>query len=507
MLSSRRTFLASAVAFAAVPTRGSPPLAVADGELTELTLDLAQRRMSSGAWSAEVLTRAYLTRIEKVNLQGPMLRALLEVNTDAERSARALDDERRAGRVRGPLHGIPIVLKDNIDTNDGMKTTAGSVVLVDAPTPQDAAIVQQLRKAGAVLLGKANMSEWANARSHFSVSGWSARGGLSRNPYALDRSTCGSSSGSATSVAAQLTLLAVGTETLGSIQCPAAMTNTVGIKPSIGLVSQAGIIPVSSSFDTAGPFARSVKDAATLLAILAKKPADAYTSSLSPDALRGKRIGVFRDQWGEHPVARVVLEECVAALRDRGADVVEAPIDDGAVYLGAAFTVMQYELKATLAAYLKRRGGSLRTLSDVIAANERRAGEELALFGQELFVAANARGGLSEDSYRLSVRSLELAAHEIAQDFAKHRIDAFFSPTTGIPHLVDPVRGDAGGDRVGTAMATLAKGPVVTVPGGFVKGLPYGVNFEGLHGQDARIIALASAFEQATHHRRPPPPL
>jgi amidase len=473
--------------------------------IEEVSLVALAARLASGTVTSRALTVAYLARIRGVDAGGPSLRSVVEVNPDALAIASALDSERSTGRARGPLHGVPVLLKDNIDTADRMKTTAGSLALMDAPAPkEDAAVVARLRAAGCVILGKTNLSEWANYRSSRSSSGWSARGGQTKNPYALDRTPCGSSSGSGAAVAASLCAAAVGTETWGSIQCPSSVMGVVGIKPTVGLVPSDGIVPVAHSLDTAGPMARSVRDAALMLSVLAPSvDLSMCTASEAPLALAGARLGVVRDQWGNDSAARALLEAGVAILQAAGATVVEVPLEDGGTYVPAALDVLAFEFKADLARYLERRGGALRTLDDVIAFNEEFSREELAIFGQDLFLEARGREGLDANLYRLALRKLEILQKELQGVFQAHRLDAMFGPASGVPWLIDHVRGDAF-SPLGSAMCTLAGGPVVTLPGGLVRGLPFGVSIEGLRGADARVIALARAFEARAPGRVPP---
>jgi amidase len=464
----------------------------------------------------------------------PGLRSVVEVNPDALAEARRLDAERRAGRVRGPLHGVPVLLKDNIDTADRMQTTAGSLALVGAPAPRrDARVAERLRAAGAVLLGKTNLSEWANFRSERSSSGWSARGGQTRNPYALDRTPCGSSSGSAAAVAANLAALAVGTETDGSIVCPSATCGVVGVKPTLGLVSRAGVIPIAHSQDTAGPMTRTVRDAAVLLGVLASGGADPrdpdtaaaqraaaadFARALDAGALRGARIGVARNYFGFHEGVERVMGEALRALREAGAVLVDpAPITTAKRFGAAEFEVLLYEFKADLNRYLAERlagGGAApnglgeptpRTLAELIAFNERHRDREMPYFGQELFVRAQAKGPLTEAAYRRALAdSKRLAGPEgIDAALAAGRLDALVAPTNGPAWAIDVVTGDHFGG--GYAGASAVSGyPHVTVPAGAVHGLPVGLSFFGARFHDARLLGYAFAFEQATRARRAP---
>lgn len=502
--------------------RAEAPLSVPAFELEEATLAGLQEAMRSGEHTARSLTQAYLERIEALDRQGPALHHALDLNPDALAIAARLDEERAAGRVRGPLHGVPVLLKDNIDTADRMTTTAGSLALEGSIAPRDSFVAQRLREAGAILLGKTNMSEWANFRSTRSSSGWSGRGGQGRNPYALDRSTCGSSSGSGGAIAANYAALAVGTETDGSITCPASLCSLVGIKPTLGLVSRAGIIPIAHSQDTAGPMARTVADAAILLGAMAgvdpRDPATAaarehagvdYTRFLDPDGLRGARIGVPREGlFGYSPEADRLAEEALEVMRRAGAvivDPVEIPNLDG--YGDSEFTVLLYEFKHDLNAYLAGLGpdAPIRSLREAIEFNERHRDREMPYFGQELFHMAEAKGPLTEPEYLEALaRNRRLAGPEgIDRAMREHRLDALVAPTTSPAWTIDLVNGD---HYLGsaTAPAAVAGYPHISVPAGFVHGLPVGVSFFGRAWSEPALIRLAYAYEQATMHRRPP---
>ena len=488
--------------------------------LEEVPLDALAASMASGARTSRSVTAAYLARIAQIDRQGPTLRSVIETNPDALAIAEALDRERAAGRVRSALHGVPILVKDNIDTSDGMTTTAGSLALAGSIPDEDAHVAARLRDAGAVLLGKANLSEWANFRSTRSSSGWSARGGQCRNPYALDRNPCGSSSGSGAAVSANLAAAAIGTETDGSIVCPSTANGIVGIKPTVGLVSRAGIIPISDTQDTAGPMARSVRDAALLLGTIAgtdpRDPATApagtrglndYTPFLDADGLRGARIGVQRSAFGAHEAVDRLMEEVIAVARDRGATIVD-PVDlaPGAALRQAEMEVMLHEFKAGLNAYLANLPDPpVRSLAALIAFNRRHADEELAWFGQERLLDAERRGPLSSGEYRTA----HAAARRLSRAEGIDRVmdgsglDAILAPTGGPAWVTDLVNGDhfSGGS---SRFAAVAGYPNVTVPAGFVHGLPVGVSFFGRAWSEPTLIRIAYAFEQATHHRRPP---
>jgi len=498
---------------AAAP-QGPPPFALEEATVAEL-----QAGMQSGRFTARSLAEAYLSRIAALN---PALAAVLEVNPDALAIAEALDAERGAKGARGPLHGIPVILKDNIATADRMETTAGSLALLGAKPPRDAFVVARLRAAGAVVLGKANLSEWANIRSTRSSSGWSARGGQGRNPYALDRSPCGSSSGTAQAVAANLAAVGVGTETDGSIVCPSSANALVGVKPTVGLVSRSGIVPISRTQDTAGPMTRTVADAALLLGALAgvdpadaataasrgKAPAD-YTRFLDADGLRGARIGVARAKlFGASPEADRLAEAAIEAMRRRGAVIVDpADIPHLGEYDDAELEVLLHELKADLDPWLREWAPSarVRTLADVVAFDREHRDVEMPFFGQELFEQALAKGPLTGGAYRKALRRCRRLSREEGLDavFARHRLDALVAPTGGPPWVVDLVNGDHFIVSSSTP-AAVAGYPSVTVPAGFAFGLPVGVSFIGRPWSEPTLLRLAYAFEQATRHRRPP---
>ena len=452
--------------------------------------------------SAQEAVRYYLGRIAEIDR---LIHAVIELNPDAMRIAGELDDERRAGRRRGPLHGTPVLVKDNIDTADRMMTTAGSLALVGAPRPaQDAAVVERLRAAGAVILGKTNLSEWANIRSSRSTSGWSGRGGQTNNPHALDRNPSGSSSGSGAAVAAGLCAAAVGTETDGSIVSPSSNNGIVGIKPTVGLLSGRGIIPISHSQDTAGPMARTVADAALILSAMNERGID-YRPALKDDALRGARLGVARGYFGSHPGIRRVMEASLAALRKAGAELVnpiELPPDRE--YNDAEMAVMLYELKHDLNAYLSGRGGAVKSLADVIAFNEREAAREMPYFGQENLIEAQAKGPLTDKAY-LDARekSLRAAASGIDTAMDKHSLNAIIAPTDGLAWPTDYVNGDHFTQSCATP-AAVAGYPHITVPAGFVMGLPVGLSFFGRANSESLLIGVAHAFERATQARRAP---
>lgn len=486
--------------------------------LAELDITALQARMQDGELSSEQLVSWYLDRIDAVDRAGPQLNSIIELNPDALTIARALDEERQASGPRGPLHGIPVVLKANIDTGDRMHTTAGSLALRDHRAATDAFVVQRLRAAGAVILGKANLSEWANFRSSSSSSGWSSLGGQTRNPYEPARNPCGSSSGSAVAVAANLATVAVGTETDGSVVCPAGVNGIVGIKPSLGLLSRSGIIPIAHSQDTAGPMGRTVRDAALLLGAMtgtddtdpasAKYPSPpaSFVDGLSADALDGKRIGIIRSYYGAGSNRDVekILSDSIEAMRRNGATIVdELEVDfDG---VGAAEgIVLNYEFKADLASYLESSDAPFDTLAEIIAFNEANAATVMPIFGQERMLQSNASGDLSDPAYLDALKlSKERSRDAIDSLLREHDLDVLVAPTNGPAWLTDHINGDA--FHIGSSSYAAVSGyPNVTVPAGFVTGLPVGLSFIGTMNSDKAVIEIAYAFEQATRVRKPP---
>jgi amidase len=474
--------------------------------------------LAKGQLSAERLTRDCLTRIDALDRHGPRLNSVIELNPQALAIAKALDAEQRAGRLRGPLHGLPVLLKDNIATGDSMSTSGGSLALDGVRATRDAHLVQRLRAAGAVVLGKTNLSEWANIRSTRSTSGWSARGGLTRNPYALDRSTSGSSSGTGAAIAAGLAPLGIGTETDGSIVSPASLNGLVGLKPTVGRVSRDGIIPISHSQDTAGPMTRSVADAALLYSVLMgpdpedpatrKAPADTATPGrLRPGALKGARLGVARNYFSGFDEADAVIEQAIVKLRELGAEIVDN-IDLPAVPYGdAELSVLLHELKADLALWLARFApqAKVQNLADVIAFNKAHAKQEMAWFGQELFDKAQALGGLDSPVYLDALAQCVKGSREDSLDklFQGQRLDALIAPTGGPAWLIDPIAGDHFGSSFSTP-AAVAGYPHLTVPAGFVRGLPLGLSFVGPAWSEWTLLSMGQAYEEATRHRRAP---
>ena len=489
--------------------------------MREMTIGELQATMASGLYSARTLTQMYLARIDALDKRGPAVNAVIEINPDALAIAEALDAERKAQGPRGPLHGIPILLKDNIDTGDKMMTTAGSLALVGNYAAQDAYVTQKLREAGAIILGKTNLSEWANFRSSRSSSGWSSRGGRTRNPYALDRNPCGSSSGSGVAAAANFCAVAIGTETDGSIVCPASVSGLVGVKPTVGLVSRRGIIPIAHTQDTAGPMARTVTDAAIVLgALVGIDPLDEataasaghfytdYTQFLDKDGLRGLRIGIARNFFGFHERVDAIMADCIAALKRGGAEVVDpVEIKTAKLLREPEWQTLQYEFKADLNAYLAGVSAdvAVHSLADVIAFNEANRDRVMPYFGQETHLASQAKGGLDSAEYlNLTAEKLRLARTEgIDATMQAHGLDAIMAPTGSPSWVTDLIDGDRflGGSSTPAAVAGY---PNITVPAGDVFGLPVGVSFFAGPWQEPLLLRIAYAFEQATLARRPP---
>jgi amidase len=473
--------------------------------------------MASGGLTSRALTESYLARIEAID---PQLHSVLEVNPDALQMADEMDESRRAGIDRGRLHGIPVLLKDNIDTADRMRTTAGSLALGEVTPTRDAFLVERLRGAGAVILGKTNLSEWANFRSERSTSGWSARGGQCRNPFAPERSPCGSSSGSGVAVSANLCAVAIGTETDGSIICPSSINGIVGIKPTLGLVSRSGVVPVAHSQDTAGPMARTVTDAAALLSVLAgideRDPATSnarvepdYQALVDPDGLRGARIGAARNLAGFNDRVDRLFDEALDAMRALGAEIVDpADVPHTDELDDPEYEVLLYEFKADIHAYLATLGSSqsLRTLADLIAFNREHAAEEMPFFGQEIFEKSVEKGPLTEPAYLQALATCRRLARGEGLDaaLAEHRLDAIVAPSNQPAWLIDHANGDhyVGGESTPAAIAGY---PNLTVPMGFAFDVPIGISFMGKPWTEGTLIRLASAFEHATRLRRSPP--
>ena len=490
-------------------------------ELEEITIPELQDAMKSGRFTARSLAEKYLARIDEIDKRGPAVNAIIELNPDALSIAATLDQERKARGVRGPLHGIPVLIKDNIDTADRMMTTAGSLALVGSKPPKDSFVVRRLRAAGAVILGKTNLSEWANIRSSHSSSGWSGRGGLTKNPYALDRNPCGSSSGTGAGISANLAAAGIGTETDGSIVCPSSSNGLAGIKPTVGLVSRAGIIPISHSQDGAGPMCRTVRDAAILLgALTGVDPDDAATAASAgnsqtdyaqycdPNGLKGARIGVARKYFGFNDAVDALIEQALGVMKQQGAILVDpADIATLGKFDESELLVFMYELKADLNAYLARLGpgAPVRTLQDIIDFNEHNRQKEMPYFGQDLFLKAQAKGPLTEKEYVDALaKNHQLARTEgIDALMDKYHLDAIVAPTGGPAWLTDLINGDhsAGGSSNAAAVAGY---PNINVTAGFLSGLPVGISFFGRAWSEPTLIKLAHSFEQVTKARQAP---
>jgi amidase len=531
---SRRGFLQSSLmggaAAAVYPARGAarvvapvPSVAeVRSFELDEITIDQLQTGMKSGKYTARSITEKYLERIQDVDRQGPAVNSVIEVNPDALEIAASLDRERKEKGARGPLHGVPLFIKDNIDTADKMMTTAGSLALVDAPRPpRDSFVAQQLRKAGAVILGKTNLSEWANTRSSHSTSGWSGRGGLTKNPYALDRNACGSSSGTGAGVSANLAMGGIGTETDGSIVCPASANGLAGIKPTVGLVSRTGIIPISHSQDGAGPMCRTLRDAAIILgALTGVDPEDRftaesqgksytdYTQFLDANGLRGTRIGVARKYFGFSDAVDGIMAEAIEVMKKQGAIMVDpADLETFGKFDDSEGLVLNYELKADLEKYLARLGPAspMKSLQDVIEFNNKNAQKEMPYFGQDVFIKAQEKGPLTTREYIDALeKNHRLAGIEgIDAVMDKLKLDALMAPTGGPAWITDLVTGDHFGGGSSNA-AAVAGYPNINVTAGSMFGLPVGISFFGRAWSEPTLLKVAYGFEQATQARKGP---
>ena len=519
----RRNFLkatAQVSAFAVLNSSISIAAQTKSFELEEITIAQLQDGMKSGKFTARSITEMYLSRIAEIDQSGPKINSIIELNPDALSIADQLDQERKSGKIRGALHGIPILIKDNIDTGDKLQTTAGSLALAGSTAPGDAFLVEKLRAAGAIILGKTNLSEWANFRSSKSTSGWSGRGGLTRNPYALDRNTSGSSAGSGAATTANLCAISIGTETDGSIVSPASCNSLVGIKPTLGLVSRAGIIPIAHSQDTAGPMTRTVTDAAILLgAITGIDPRDSatansrgrflndYTKFLDAKGLQGAHIGMVKNYFGFSDRVDKIINEAVAVIKGLGATVIEVELPNKGKYEDAEFEVLLFEFKADLNAYLATRGTNslVKNINDVIAFNEKNRDRELQFFNQDTMIKAANKGDLNSPAYKRALAKAKrmTQAEGIDVVLSKHKLDALVAPTDGIPWLTDFINGDhfSGGCSTPPAVSGY---PHVTVPAGYIYGLPLGVSFFGTAWSEGKLIKYAYAFEQATKHRQPP---
>ncbi|MGD0292008.1 MAG: amidase [Candidatus Binataceae bacterium] len=541
---SRRNFLRTGVtatlATAAYPALGSarvvdplpPPsptvtvaVTVRDFELDEITIDDLQKALQSGQYSSRSVTEKYQARIQEIDKAGPMVNSVIELNPEALQIADALDQERKLKGPRGPLHGIPVLIKDNIDTSDRMHTTAGSLALLESRPPNDAFVAAQLRKAGAVILGKTNLSEWANIRSSHSTSGWSGRGGLTRNPYALDRNPCGSSSGTGAAVSANLCVAGVGTETDGSVVCPASANGLVGLKPTVGLVSRSGIVPISHSQDTAGPMARTVRDVAILLGAMAgadpQDPATAdrqgklspdyalpdYTRFLDPAGLKGARLGVVRKYFGFNDAVDQLMDSLIGEMKRAGAEIVDpADIPTIGRFDDSEMTVFLYELKVDLGTYLAHRpGSSVKSLKDVIEFNERNRGREMPYFGQDIFLKSEQKGPLSTreylDALALNHQLSRVEGIDLVMD--KFKLDALVAPTAGPAWLTDLINGDHAAGNSSSA-AAVAGYPNINVTAGYLWGLPVGISFFGRAWSEPTLLKIAYSFEQLTKARQKP---
>jgi amidase len=502
---------------ASTPTTGSQPAGAPAIDVVELSAVDAAAKMKSGELTSHQLTQAYLDRIAKMDKAGPAVNAIIELNPDALKEADALDAERKAGKLRGPLHGMPILIKDNVDVV-GMVNSAGSLALADNKPKQDAFVAARLRAAGAVILGKTNLSEWANFRSTRSSSGWSSRGGQTRSPYALDRNPCGSSSGTGTAIAASFAAVGVGTETDGSIICPSSVAGLVGLKPTVGLVSRTGIIPISVSQDTAGPMARSVADAAMLLNAMAgvdeKDPAGHaaagnippdYSAFLKPDALKGKRFGVLRKAMGWDPHVDAAMEAAIAKIKAAGGEVVDVEVKDYDKWNDAELQVLLYEFKDGLNAYLKHAGATRGSLEALIAWDKAHAADAMPIFDQEIFEKAQAAGPLTDAKYLKAKAEIrrQAGADGLVATLDKNKLDAVLTPAMSPAWITDHVLGDhfVG---AGYGIAAVAATPSITVPMGDVKGLPIGITFLGRAWSEPELLGYAYAFEQATHARKAP---
>ncbi len=502
------------------PSTDAKPVRVRPFELEEATIAELQQALKTGKETAVSLAKKYLRRIEETNRQGPALRAVLEVNPDALAIARELDRERKAKGPRGPLHGIPVLIKDNIDTHDRMTTTAGSLALLGSIPPRDSFVAQKLREAGAIILGKANLSEWANFRGERSSSGWSGRGGQTKNPYALDRNPSGSSSGSAVAASANLCAAAVGTETDGSIIAPATQCGVVGIKPTVGLISRSGIIPISKSQDTAGPIARTVMDAAILLgALTGVDPRDEatessrdkahkdYTPFLKADGLRGARIGVARRFFRSNMITAKLLESVLEQMKSLGATLVDFTDDIGRGGAGE-WEVLQYEFKDGINAYLAALGPNapMKTLEDLIDFNETNKERELKFFGQETFLKAQAKGPLTEQAYLDALARCRRLSRDEGIDAVmdKNQLDAIVGPAGGPAGPTDHIYGDRESGGGSASPAAVAGYPNITVPAGNIQGMPVGISFFGRAYSEPTLLKFAFAFEQATKARQAP---
>lgn len=501
-------------------TKAEQNLAAADAtpdfELNEESISSLQEKMTSGKYTAAQLTQLYLDRIAAIDKKGPMLNAVIEINPDALNIAKGLDDERKSGKTRGPLHGIPILIKDNIDTADKMQTTAGALAMQGHIAVNDAFVVKKLREAGAIIIGKTNLSEWANFRSNKSCSGWSSRGGQTKCPYILDHNPCGSSSGSGVAVSANLCVVAVGTETDGSVTCPASTNGIVGLKPTVGLVSRSGIIPISATQDTAGPMARTVKDVAILLAgMTGADEADAttkqnegkaqanYTKFLDANALKGKRIGVEKKPQGDNQYMHALQNKAIDLLKQQGAEIIEIEYLDKINKLGdAENSVLQFEFKDGLNRYLATANSTMKSLSDVIAYNKNNEDKAMPYFKQETLEASDKREGLNSKDYKDAFQKSHIDSKKIIDDLITgNKLDAICGLTMGPACSIDVVYGDRWGDVFLTMPAAITGYPHISVPCGMIYELPVGLSFFGPAYSEGALIGIAYAYEQTSKNR------
>jgi amidase len=490
-----------------------------DFELNEISVDELRHKITSGVYTIEHVVQLYLDRIQQIDVNGPGLNSVIEVNPDAITIARQLDKEREEGMNRGPLHGIPVMIKDNIDTGDKMMTTAGALAMVGHYAKEDSPLAAQLRKAGAIIIAKTNLSEWANFRSTRSSSGWSARGGQVSNPYYLNHSPCGSSAGSGAAVSANLCTMAIGTETNGSITCPSNANGVVGIKPTVGLISRTGIIPISHTQDTAGPMCRTVKDAAYLLSALTEmdekddatqknrdKILNDYMQFLDEDGLKGARIGVGRAYMGFHEAVDPVIEKALEIIKEKGAELIDIEESIGNSASGAGMNVLLYEFKSGLNKYLEAAADiEINTLEDIIMFNKENENESMPYFKQEILEMAQEKGGLDSEEYLNSLESILKGYRDEGIDkvMDEYNLDAIVAPTRGLSWTIDLVNGDHGRGSSSTPAARSGY-PNITVPAGFAFGLPLGLSFFGRAYSEPKLLKLAYAFEQASLARRKP---
>ena len=507
------------------PEPGTKETAIAttDGipvfELDEESITSIQEKMASGKYSSQQITKLYLDRINAIDKSGPMLNSVIELNPAAMEIAKSMDDERKAGKLRGSMHGVPVMIKDNIDTNDKMQTTAGSLAMEGHIAAADAFVVKKLREAGAVIIGKTNLSEWANFRSSSSCSGWSSRGGQTKCPYILDHNPCGSSSGSGVAVAANLCTVAVGTETDGSVTCPASVNGIVGLKPTVGLISRSGIIPISATQDTAGPMGRTVKDVAILLnAMTGIDPADAvtkesegrshadYTKFLDANGLKGKRIGVDKKPQGKNQFMALLIKKALDVLKQQGAEIIEIDYFEKISKIGdAEFDLMKYEFKEGLNKYLATANAKVKTLTDVINFNKANEDKAMPFFKQETLEASDKKEGLDSKGYKETFEKSHIASKSIIDSVInQHKLDAICGLTMGPSCSIDLIYGDRWGDVFLTQPAATSGYPHISVPGGLVYALPVGISFFGPAYSEGALLSIAYAYEQATKNRVKP---